>query len=390
MIKKNTWRSYTQCRSPKGFTLIELLVVVLIIGILAAIAVTQYKKSVLKSKYSTLLPLTKALHDSQEMFDLTRGYYTDNFSDLELPDNATVNDETATVNNNTFTLGNNKRHIYIKATKSGLNNNYVMYQSKSKYFPNEIHCEAKTDNYLANWLCKDELGGTKLDRSLTEGYTDYVIRGTGNGFFPIDYMNYQDGSYFNYLDLTNGDTCTSTINNGCEFVNASNGATCYSFNNLGCTASKFNNATCVGSVQQSCKFSSFVNSTCEAIAGNNVCSVSGFRNSTCIGDGNNSCSTFDSRIDLRDAYKYTNSTCIGNGYNSCHLLTFQENSVCKGNNATSCTGSIFKSGSICYANVEGACGSYYNSSDGITYDSIYEDDACCIGEFCPDYAPICP
>ena len=328
----------------KGFTLIELLVVVLIIGVLAAISVTQYKKSVLKSKYSTLLPLTKALHDSQEMFDLTRGYYTDNFSDLELPGNATVNEDIATVNNNTFTLGNNKRHIYIKATKSGLNNNYVMYQSKSKYFPNEIHCEAKTDNYLANWLCKDELGGTKLDRSLTEGYTDYVITGTGNGFFPIDWIDEHGTGGNSRFNISNGDTCTSTEEYGCWNVNCTNCSV--QANNIYSGAdSKFTNATCEGN-------------------GNDTCRTSSFTNSTCIGNGKFSCG----------------------GGNQTRYSTFN-NSVCIGNNAKACNGNTFKGNSICYANVEGACGTYCSNTG--CHESTYEDDACCSGQYCPDYAPKC-
>ena len=79
------------CGGLGGFTLIELLVVVLIIGILAAVALPQYERAVLKSRYGAMIPLIKSLAEAQESYFLANGQYATDLSDLdvELPSSLT-------------------------------------------------------------------------------------------------------------------------------------------------------------------------------------------------------------------------------------------------------------------------------------------------------------
>ena len=67
-----------------GFTLIELLVVVLIIGILAAIALPQYKLSVGKVKFATLKNITKSISSSVNRYYMTHDTYPSSYKDLDL------------------------------------------------------------------------------------------------------------------------------------------------------------------------------------------------------------------------------------------------------------------------------------------------------------------
>ena len=71
-------------KNEQAFTLIELLVVVLIIGILAAVAVPQYQKAVMKSRNTQLKQLIKSVAQAEEAYYLANGKYAANFDELSI------------------------------------------------------------------------------------------------------------------------------------------------------------------------------------------------------------------------------------------------------------------------------------------------------------------
>ena len=101
-----------------AFTLIELLVVVLIIGILAAVAVPQYKKAVERSKATEAISLLSSIAKAYQTYYLANGEYATKFEqlDVDLP----------------FT-GKTEFHspTYVKDTKSNKDWSFEIYVNSS-------------------------------------------------------------------------------------------------------------------------------------------------------------------------------------------------------------------------------------------------------------------
>ena len=73
-----------ESKNKKGFTLIEMLVVVLIIGVLAAIALPQYKLAVGKAKFATLKSAVKAVAEAEDRYFLIYNKYTAELEKLDI------------------------------------------------------------------------------------------------------------------------------------------------------------------------------------------------------------------------------------------------------------------------------------------------------------------
>ncbi len=151
-----------------GFTLIELLVVVLIIGILAAIAIPQYRISVAKSQLATVKNLVKSIQEAQDIYYTANGKYATALEELDVsyPNSS---DERNTSSSfyyknyrcfiqDTQTICNIQTNIGIL----GYQQTYQFAEGSELTPPGSRRCTAFTTDLtdLANKLCKAETGDT--------------------------------------------------------------------------------------------------------------------------------------------------------------------------------------------------------------------------------------
>ena len=351
----------------KGFTLIELLVVVLIIAILAAVALPMYKRSVAKSRVSTTIPVAKAVANAQEVYFMNENAYATDSEQLDI----TVPPEAAQTNATISTEENYK--FVLVSHKDFPNAHYIVYQDYSPNFPGNIHCEAKTDDSVANWVCEKGLGeGTLLGNGITPEFTTYILEGSSSdGFFLPPAQTYYNQRN---LNLTGNDKCVATEGSaswgkGCASSTFNDNSSCVGSAKFGCANTKFyDDSSCEGSFDGACNQGTFYsNSSCEGSA-ENGCYYSTFRgNSSCVGSVYRGCKTLS-------FYDY--SSCESSAYNGCYSLAFFGNSSCVASAAYGCYLSTFKGNSYCVANVANGCSNV-----------TYKENSYCTGEYCPAGSP---
>ena len=359
-------------RGSRGFTLIELLVVVLIIGVLAAIALPQYQKAVLKSRYSGLMPITAAVANAQEIYYMDNGRYSTDITQLDIKAPSGGANAEIEVND-----GEDTRFDYVLATRDDAPGvAYVMYQKRSEQFPDAIMCEANDElNPRATWLCHDSLKGEEVTSGslLGDGWTAYLLKGVeGSSTFAGP-----SGCTGDAPTMTAGKThATSTaecVNNQWQFVTWTGGdvytsglTTCTGNEAYECSGATFEgyNSQCEGKVAYACAGAIMVGSAaqCKAYAEN-----------ACVG------------VVYSPGLSYATNGCVGEVANGCAGSVISgPRTYCSAAVANGCAGAIIQDGGNCgVSTLSGTCagalirdGGYCNGSG--CDQAEYSGTGCCL------------
>ena len=149
-----------------AFTLIELLVVVLIIGILAAVALPQYRVAVTKTRYANLKVIADNIAKAEEIYYLANGAYTNKFEELDIDPPAGQKD---TSTQNLFQYDWGKCTLFltsdsrVSCINAQIHMGYRVYFQHNSLYSGRRDCRVSTTEGLSDWrntICKSETGKT--------------------------------------------------------------------------------------------------------------------------------------------------------------------------------------------------------------------------------------
>ena len=144
-------------RNRRGFTLLELLTVVLILGILSAIAVPQYNKSVRRAELVEGLANGRTLYDSATRFKAANGYAPTDLNQLDSAFIGSDSDGGTTLDDGAFVYNLLTDRVRVQSNRSAyyLDFMYPVKNDTGVFAP--IACcvdNTATDIKTAQWLCQ--------------------------------------------------------------------------------------------------------------------------------------------------------------------------------------------------------------------------------------------
>ena len=136
----------------------------LIIGILAAVALPQYNKAVIKTRYTNLKTLVRAVANAEETYYLANNSYTNSFDELDVQMQTPLS---STDENERLTYLYSWGYCFLQSASMimckshSANMRYGIWFNHSAYAKaGKQQCEVDNNNAYAHQICKQESGLT--------------------------------------------------------------------------------------------------------------------------------------------------------------------------------------------------------------------------------------